>query len=67
MTPPEGVTSHSLRGAATSAVYRAFPSLEVICKALTWKSFHLFTKHYRLDTLVAEDASFGSIVLQNAL
>lgn len=37
---PQGITAWSLRGAATSMAYRVFPSLEMICKAATWKSVH---------------------------
>lgn len=62
-----GVPAHSLRSAATSVAYRAFPLLEVRCKAKTWKSAHSFTRHYRLDTLAVEDTTFSKIVLQNAL
>lgn len=65
--PPQGVTAHSLRGAATSVAYRSFPSLETICKAATWKSVHSFTKHYRIDKMASADAAFGRRVLQHTL
>lgn len=67
LLPPEGIVAHSLRGAATMAVYRSFPSLETICRAATWKSVHSFTRHYRVDKLASAEAAFGRRVLQHTL
>lgn len=65
--PPPGICAHSLRSAATSAAYSAFPSLETVCKAATWSSVHTFTKHYRVDKRAPADAAFGRGVLQQVL
>lgn len=63
---PQDITAHSLRGAATSAVYRSFPSLETI-KGSNWKSVHSFTKHYKIDKLASPEVAFGRVVLQHTL
>lgn len=55
--PPSGIVAHSLRGTATTAAFRAFPSLVM-------QSFpHTFVKHYKIDTFAAGDTVFARRVL----
>lgn len=65
--PPSGICAHLLRSAATSTAYRAFPSLETVCKTATWSSVHTFTKHYRVDKRASAKAAYGRTVLQQVL
>lgn len=65
--PPEGVTAHSIRGAATSAAYVGHSSLEEICKAATWSNPNTFITHYRIDQARAAEAAMGRRVLQTVL
>lgn len=37
--------------------------IEEICKAVSWKSVHTFTKYYTLDLVLRADAKFGRVVL----
>lgn len=40
-------------------MYRAFPSLEVICKAAAQKTEHAFIRHYHVDKMASAEAAFG--------
>lgn len=65
--PPEGITAHSLRSAATSAAFDGCSSMAEICRAATWSSVHTFARHYRVDVSASADASLGRRVLQQVV
>lgn len=64
---PSGIQSHSVRGAATSAVFEGVVSLPEICRAATWSNEHTFLKHYKVDKWSSAAASFGRKVLQKVV
>ncbi|KAG9462566.1 hypothetical protein GDO78_013854 [Eleutherodactylus coqui] len=61
---PEGLKAHSTRAVSCSWAERAMATPDQICKAATWSNLHTFTKHYRLNTDLSSDLSFGRKVLQ---
>lgn len=65
--PPEGITAHSTRSAATSTALVNRASIEDICKAALWSSVSTFIRHYRLNTYSSADAAFGRRVLQQVI
>lgn len=65
--PPDGITAHSVRSAATSAAFDGYASLQEICRAATWSSVHTFTRHYLVDTLASAEAAMGRRVLQQVV
>lgn len=67
VSPPEVIVMHSLRGAVTSSAFRAFPSLETICRAATWSSPNAFIHHYKVDSFAVWDAVFGRRILQSVV
>lgn len=67
LVPPEEITAHSTRSAATSAALMNRASIEDICKAATWFSASIFVRHYRLNTYNSADAAFGRRVLQQVI
>lgn len=60
---PEGITAHSIRGAATSAAFEGLHCLEDICRAVTWATPSTFICHYRIDKAASATAAFGRRVL----
>ena len=48
---PEVIRAHSTRAMATSMANLRGASIEDICKAATWSSSYVFSKHYNLDVL----------------
>lgn len=65
--PPTGVTAHSTRGAATSAVFEGGISLESICKAAAWASPNTFIWHYKIYQAASAEVAFGRRVLQTVI
>lgn len=49
MDPPSQVNAHSTRAVSESWAARLIVSLETVCRATTWSSWHTFLKHYRID------------------
>lgn len=47
---PRRITTHSTRGAVTSAAWATQASLEEVCRAATWSSPSPFVCHYKPDS-----------------
>lgn len=67
LIPPEGITVHSTRSAATSAAFFNRASTEEIWKAAAWSSISTFIRHYKINTKHLEDDAFGRRVLQQVI
>ncbi|XP_041417410.1 uncharacterized protein LOC121393314 [Xenopus laevis] len=65
--PPFQIAAHSTRKMSTSWAEVAGVSMDNICKAATWSNPNTFVRHYRVDILAAQEASFGSRILQRVI
>lgn len=64
---PEGITAHSVRGAATSAAFKGVGFIRGICRAATWASPHIYTRRYHIHTSASAEVAFGRRVLQSVV
>lgn len=66
-TALQGITGHSIWGAATSAAYEGHSSLGDICRVSTWSSAHTFIMHYKVDVATSAEACFGRKIVQKVV